>query len=205
MYLSKLTLNPRSKWVRQDLRDPYQMHRTVMRGFPDAEDGGPGRVLFRVDLPRDAGLPVVLVQSEGEPDWTPLEEGEYLTTLAECKPFSPQLAAGQELRFRLRANPTVKRDGKRKAVNGRDQRLAWLKRKAQGGGFELGWTVDVDEGLLRGRTGASPHDHELQFASVRFEGVLRVVDPQRMAATLQAGVGSGKGLGFGLLSIAPVG
>jgi CRISPR system Cascade subunit CasE len=65
--------------------------------------------------------------------------------------------------------------------------------------------VDVDEGLVRGKTGVCPHDHGLQLASVRFEGVLRVVDPERMAATLQTGIGSGKGLGFGLLSIAPVG
>ncbi len=202
MYLSKLTLNPRSKWVRQDLRDPYQMHRTVMRGFPGAVDGGPGRVLFRVDLPREAGLPIVLIQSEKEPDWTTLEQG-YLARPAECKPFLPHLAAGQELRFRLRANPTVKRDGKRKAVNGQDQRLAWLRRKAEAGGFELGWVVDVDEGLLRGRTGNAPDDHQLQLASVRFEGVLRVAEPERMIAALRAGIGSGKGLGFGLLSIAP--
>jgi CRISPR-associated protein Cas6/Cse3/CasE subtype I-E len=38
---------------------------------------------------------------------------------------------------------------------------------------------------------------------VRFDGLLTVVDPVRFVQTLETGVGSAKGFGFGLLSIAP--
>ena len=37
--------------------------------------------------------------------------------------------------------------------------------------------------------------------AVRFEGVLRVVEPALLVAALENGVGSAKGFGFGLLSV----
>jgi CRISPR system Cascade subunit CasE len=39
--------------------------------------------------------------------------------------------------------------------------------------------------------------------SVQFDGVLRVTDAQKLTETIARGVGSGKGFGFGLLSLAP--
>ena len=41
------------------------------------------------------------------------------------------------------------------------------------------------------------------MASVQFDGLLRVTDPDRLRETVRKGIGSGKGLGFGLLSLAP--
>ena len=38
--------------------------------------------------------------------------------------------------------------------------------------------------------------------AVRFEGVLQVVDPVAFQQTLRCGIGSAKGFGFGLLSLA---
>ena len=43
----------------------------------------------------------------------------------------------------------------------------------------------------------------LQVQAVLFEGRLEVVDPERALATLRRGVGPGKALGLGLLSVAP--
>src|SRR5207248_1215728 len=45
MYLSKLSTNLRDRGVRRDLANPYDLHRTLLRAFPDAEAGGAGRVL----------------------------------------------------------------------------------------------------------------------------------------------------------------
>jgi hypothetical protein len=44
--------------------------------------------------------------------------------------------------------------------------------------------------------------HKLKLYAVRFDGLLQVVDPQRVLETVRRGIGSGKGLGFGLLSLA---
>src|SRR5262249_44669039 len=107
MFLSRLCLNGRSRQVRRDLAQPYEMHRTLWRGFP-AHD--PGRILFRVDSDRTGMRPAVLVQSDNRPEWEALEElgSDYLLAPPDFKAFEPSFAAGQRLRFRLRANPTKK-------------------------------------------------------------------------------------------------
>jgi len=38
---------------------------------------------------------------------------------------------------------------------------------------------------------------------VRYEGLLQVTDPHLLVEAVRAGIGSAKGFGFGLLSLAP--
>src|SRR5262245_29794779 len=117
MYLSQLILNPRCCAVRRDLADAYALHRTLLRAFPNSEDGGPGRVLYRVEPPRGEPRFVVVVQSDIAPDWSRLAvPPEYLCGQPATKPFAPAVTIGHRLCFRLRANPTVKRDGKRHSL-----------------------------------------------------------------------------------------
>ena len=35
LYLSRILLNPRSRRAMSELLHPYEMHRTLMRAFPD--------------------------------------------------------------------------------------------------------------------------------------------------------------------------
>jgi CRISPR-associated protein Cas6/Cse3/CasE subtype I-E len=56
--------------------------------------------------------------------------------------------------------------------------------------------------LVSGKLYRENKKHDLRFASVQFEGALQVKDPARLLEVLQVGIGSGKGLGFGLLSLA---
>ena len=46
------------------------------------------------------------------------------------------------------------------------------------------------------------HRHDITHFAVKFEGELVVTDPTRFAETLKNGIGSAKGFGFGLLSVA---
>jgi CRISPR system Cascade subunit CasE len=216
MFLSRLLPSPRSPQARRDLALVYELHRTLLRAFPDKADGGPGRVLFRVDLPRDTGTAVVLVQSEKPPDWSLLRP-DYLTRPAESKPFEPTFTVGQRLAFRLRANPTCKtgtlsksdRLAGRSKSNGRrlgllreGQQREWLVRKAEAGGFRvLGVTV-VPEGFAHGSKDAGGVRVGLSLLAVRFDGLLGVTDPGRFLQTLREGIGPAKGFGFGLLSLA---
>jgi CRISPR system Cascade subunit CasE len=203
MFLSKLVLNPRSRQVRRELAEPYEMHRTLLRAFPDANAGGPGRVLFRVDVGRATGIPTLLMQSEKPPDWSSLEAlRDYLSGApAESRPVCLQFATGQQLRFRLRANPTVKRNGKRLGLLREEDQIAWLRRKGEEGGFALNGVVVIPDGFTQGRKTDDHGPHELSHFAVRFDGVLTVTDSDRFAQTLAAGVGSGKAFGFGLLSV----
>lgn len=204
MYLSKLMLNPASRRVRTEIGRPYELHRTLMRAFPPAEEG-PGRVLFRLDISKESNALTLLVQSEKEPDWRSLDEaGNFLLKPAQSKPFSPVFRSGQPCRFRLRANPTVKRQGKRLGIVKEDEQLAWLHRKGAAGGFEpVSAVVSPERKMQDKMTDRAKTPHNLTLVAVRFDGLLSVTDPAAFRQTLAQGIGSGKGFGFGLLSVAP--
>lgn len=161
MYLSRLWLNARSREVRRDLGNTHEMHRTVMRAFPELDPPGDAArarhgVLYRVDDDPRSGRLALYVQARTTPDWSPLPAGYLVDTMGEIdNPSTTEvlsawatLAPGWELAFRLRANPTRKidtksgpdgkrRNGKRVELRDDEARLAWLQRKAKDAGFEL--------------------------------------------------------------------
>lgn len=210
MYLSRLILDPRmrSRTLRGDVRSPYEMHRTIMRAFPDGCNGNGERVLWRLDLERRGGRMVLYVLSCGMPDWSALDR-ELPGYLAEPpgppKEYPPKLSGGRLLRFRLRANPAKreKESGKRLGIVDEEGQLAWLRRKGEAGGFAVREAVivreDGPESLAKGRKDG----HKLSLLSARFEGVLQVTDAERFGDALCKGIGPGKAFGFGMLSVAP--
>jgi CRISPR system Cascade subunit CasE len=159
MYLSRLTLNPRSRQARHDLGDCQQLHRTVMSLFQNVTNGAARAelgVLYRVETHPRSGVSALLIQSRVAPSWPALPPGYALDTGA--APPNPHakavgaayasLCVGHELVFRLRANPTRKidtksgpdgarRNGKRVELCREDEQIAWLARKGIDGGFQL--------------------------------------------------------------------
>lgn len=217
MYLSRLILNRRNRRVQRELAQPYEMHRSIMRAFPAQLKEGKERVLWRVDDDQRLGA-VLLVQSWDAPDWSWLtEDGAqgYLLSGQEAnpavKPFHLQLAGDQVLRFRLRANPTVKRrfadsgDHKRVGLYKEEEQIAWLTRKSKAAGFRILSVNSASEDAGAGQKREGGRAHTLTLLAVRFDGLLQVTDATRLADAVQTGIGSAKGLGFGLLSLAPPG
>lgn len=212
MYLSRLIINPRSRQVQRELAEPYEMHRTLSRCFP-AEYGAQERVLFRVDMRPRSETPIILVQSHEQPDWTFLEEpGAHAYLLAmddesnpAIKTYQPHFNAGQVLAFRLCANPTVKRNGKRLGLYKEEEQCAWLERKAQAGGFRLLQMNNRQKAPIGGKLYRDGARHDLNLLRIQFDGVLQVVAPDLFIAGLEKGIGSGKGFGCGLLSLAAAG
>jgi CRISPR system Cascade subunit CasE len=215
MYLSRLILNPRNRRVQREVADLYQMHRSIMRAFPDDLDDQTERVLFRLEPLSHTGTPSLLVQSLTHPDWSWLAEPGargYLLPMdvpnPAIKSFDLSLAPGQALAFRLRANPTVKRkfkDGQHKRVGiyREEEQIKWLERKAGWGGFRLVSVHTSRQETVGGRIRRDGATHKLRLLSVQFDGLLQVTDPERLRQAVRQGIGSGKGLGFGLLSLAP--
>ncbi|MGA9347990.1 MAG: type I-E CRISPR-associated protein Cas6/Cse3/CasE [Anaerolineae bacterium] len=214
MYLSRLILNPRNRRVQKEVAAPYQMHRSLMKAFPDDLEPEAERVLFRLDTnPRTDAL-TLLVQSLTLPDWSWLAEPEargYLLPVDEpnpaVKPFDLNLAPGQVLAFRLRANPTVKRrfddeTHKRVGLYREEEQIEWLKRKGEQGGFRVLSVRTSNQDTVNGYVRRDEERHKLKLLAVQFDGLLQVTDPDRLCETVRRGVGSGKGLGFGLLSLA---
>ncbi len=215
MYLSRLLLDPRSKQVHREGRDPYQQHRTVMSGFPQTLPDGE-RVLYRLDIQPRTGQMILLVQSKTEPSWDTLADKDYLlpedqfSHLANpaIKPIQLSLQAGQILGFRLRANPVKRvfkadpekklKKGQRIALFDEADQLAWLHRQAKEHGFTIGDVTIVDEGFKQGKT---KKQHNLKFFAVRFEGHLQVADSDKLLTAIQQGIGPAKAFGCGLLSL----
>ena len=200
------------------------MHRTLLRAFAQGavgvnrDDDDAAGVLFRVDeKPRENAI-VVLVQSKTAPDWSYLNEvgdarsQSYLLKPAECKPFDLKLAVGQTLAFRLRANPTKRlgkhardENGKRVGIYDEAGQVDWLQRKAGASGFRIvramvsrDEKIENEDAIHRDN-----HTHDLKLLSVQFDGILQVLDQEKVCEAVVTGIGSGKGFGFGLLSLAP--
>ena len=196
MYLSKLTLNPVNKQVLAQLSNIYELHRTLCAAFPKDRDAE--RLLFRVDEGQNSYT--VLVQSIEKPDWSLInEKNDFFLTPPEQKQFLPKVADGQLLAFKLRANPTMKKAGKRIGLIKEEDRLNWLRRKAGNGGFDFVQLQTIPAGIVK----TQKADKIISFYSVTFQGILKVTDRAKFTETLAHGIGSGKGLGFGLLSVAP--
>lgn len=202
MHLTRLTLDPRSAQARRDLGDAYDMHRTLARAFVADENSAPIRFLWRLEAGSNAwATPVVLVQAAAEGNWSALQAlPNYLQRPAESKLLHIEqwVEGGAHYRFRLQANPTVTRQGKRYGLIGEDEQLAWLNRQGERHGFSVAAALVTASDVLASRKG----DIRISVQRVCFEGRLQVHDLASFSRALAQGVGPAKAFGCGLLSLA---
>jgi CRISPR system Cascade subunit CasE len=238
VYLSRLMLNPLSRDVWRDLGDCRQMHRTIMSGFPDVDMQQGVRaklgILYRIEMKTNEGQVIAYVQSKVKPDWKDLVEVGYLPPASGDSISNPTVKSisehydtirnGDELRFRLLANPTkkvgtttksqrkagiVKNNGRRVGILNHDRQIEWLRRKGDQNGFEL-LSVQADNSIsdvvqtkmrtIYGRR-KTIQSNPITMHTVMFDGRLRVVDIDIFRSALRNGIGPGKAYGCGLLSI----
>jgi CRISPR system Cascade subunit CasE len=205
LQLSKIVLNTMSGTAMRLAGDISELHRVIYALFEDPRDG---RILFRVETHQ--GQPIVLIQSPTPPDWEQLPlEARDLCSEPMTKNFSPNLIEGAEYSFRLLArvtrrssSGTGKPAGARRDLRSDEERLEWLHRKGSESGFAVtacGLTiltfpsVHSDKGY-RAKGGS--------FSAVQFDGTLIVSDAEKLRHAITHGLGTQKGFGFGLLSLA---
>ncbi len=199
MFLSQLLINLRHRPARRDLGDRYELHRSLLCAFP-AQLPAEERVLYRVEHAPRQVYATVLLQSQTAPDWHQaqrLSAPGYLCEPPALREFEPQAQEGMRLRFRLQANPTVKRDGNRHAIYAEDALMRWLQRKSDAHGFavEPRNVRAVRLGKLHGKR------RRQTWHAVQFEGFLQVNEPEAFVGAWRNGIGSAKAFGFGLLSV----
>jgi CRISPR system Cascade subunit CasE len=193
MFISKLTLNRMNRQAMRLLGDVYSLHKTVMSGLEAYQDHT--RVLFRVEPEVRDGLVHILVQSKVKPSWTSAG-----VVNAQVKEIHPVFRKGVSLQFRLRANPTVTRNGKRYGLV-RDQSLEeWIRKKEKNLGVQFHSMSIVNEGYITGYRGRE--SHRLNLKTALYDGLLTVTDVHLLEKALSQGIGSGKAFGCGLLSLA---
>ncbi len=219
MYLSRIELQPaaaQSPRFWRMFRDGYRLHQAVWDLFSDGRERRRD-FLYRLDLER--GRPRLLTLSARKPEPSELWK-------VEPKEFEPSLRAGDRLRFLVRVNPVVTRDGKRhdvvmdaktaltargvvQAERPREAELVqaagtkWLLPRAE----KLG--VELDEVTLRA-DGYEVHrfprgSANVSLATLDLTGVLVVREPDTLLGQVWAGIGPAKGFGCGLLLLARAG
>jgi len=223
MFLSRLHLDLRCREARRDLSDPYQLHSTLCRAFSSPERKCPeNEFLWRIEPETDPdGIPRILLQSRGNPDWTGIAVRGWLAKTDPPIDLRERLKidflkSGQRFRFRLRANPCVTRNGKRLGLFRLVDQEAWVVRKGGQHGFSIPQLVSFDlpkrtlggiqisishEQMLKGKQRSGK---PIRIFSVLYDGILTVTEPAKFKSTLQTGIGHGKAMGLGLLSIVPI-
>lgn len=205
----------------RDRRDPDSG--SILWRVDDDERSGVTMLIVQSELAPD-WQPLL----DRQPDYVAVPLGADIPPL-DTKERQLSFVAGQTLSFRLRANPAkkLKADGHKNGIRvglvTEEEQLAWLQRKADASGFRLRSAVVIPEESSeprRSRQSQQTHDEDsspgavmsvataIQVArkmthlAVRFEGALQIVDPVVFQQTLRCGIGSAKGFGFGLLSLA---
>ncbi len=223
MFLHRIHLDPRCKEARRDLADPYQLHSTLCRAFSKPDIKCPkGEFLWRLEPESDSnGCPRILVQGRTVPDWAGIGVKGWLASSDKGVDLNNRLKldslkAGQRFRFRLRANPCVTRNGKRLGLLKLEDQEAWIVRKATQHGFSLPHLASFDlpestqkrpdvrvsqEQMLRGNQHSG---NPVRIYSVLYDGILTVTEPDKFTGALQTGIGHGKVMGLGLLSVVPL-
>lgn len=200
MYLTRLTLDPRSAQARRDLGDAYEMHRTLSRVFAD-EQAPASRFLWRLEASGNAwSTPTLLVQAASEGNWSVLQ-----ALLATCWGAAEQISgfatvAGKRylLPFQIVRQSDGDTPGQALWAGGRGAAtgLAGTPGRAarfrgRGGPRNLQRSAWQPQGQTR-----------ISVLRAAFEGRLRISRPDAFGQALVAGIGPAKAFGCGLLSLA---
>ena len=183
---------PWARALKQGLADPYKLHQWIWEALPDDPDAQRD-FLFRSDV-KGGVLRILLLSaripaSDSDTAWKTTEVSETF------------LGYGA-YRFQLRANPTYRRvsDHRRLAIFDESRIREWFARKFADAGCEV---QDLETTALQrhqfkkdGKTGTD--------CSVDASGILFVRDEAAFRTAFNAGIGSAKGFGFGLLLLQPV-
>jgi len=198
VYLSLLYPNPDHPGARKDLANPYALHQSLAHAITPGD-----RPLWRLEAGRYGEDPRVLLQTLMPPDWDRFFEHQGLeyAELASDSPkrFDPAFTPGQLLRFRLYANPTVTRAGKRLGLYREEEQRRWIKERLKDRGARL-LSVLISQ---REKRRFTKKGQTVTLAVARFDGVLSVTEPEKLRQALAQGIGHGKAFGLGLLSVAP--
>lgn len=186
--------------VQSALRDAQRMHRLVTGLLESGRKEQ--NLLYRVRA--DENGVRLLIRSDG-----PIHRARLLSfmRLSEETALDDRidtLSAGQRLRFELLTMPYKKiADGmgansRRRMLQTAEERLEWLRRKAEQNGFALCCVIEISAGKS-----TACHREEkggaLAMDAFSYVGELQITDADAFRAALRRGIGAGKAYGYGML------
>jgi hypothetical protein len=221
-----VTLDAEHPAARAIVLDGHMAHRLTMSGFAhllqkyDFFTGISGghadhrrslNVLFATSARPDGRL-VLRIQSDKAPDFSHVAceywRGAIDTSSPPVTRQWPIPATG-DIRYQIRANPSLTTNGRRRAINGTAQRVRWWTDKAAAAGLAL-WpeTVTIDDPVtieFPSKYRGAPVDGRPRWmlATQRYSGAATITDPEAYRSAIQRGIGRGLSYGAGLLLTKP--
>ena len=224
MYFSRIMLNPNADnrhLGRVLCNDNYREHQVLWRLF-DNDPAAERDFLYRQVI--EYGRIKYYVLSRRMP-----VDNNGLWRIDPPKVYDPQLSAGQQLCFMLRANPVVTvatKSGKRQRhdvvmqekqrigyqripVNERpplqqlvqQSNIKWLSKRMDRNGFSFEPEQVIADGYQQHQSRITRQKPLIHYSTVDFQGILTVVNTDRFERALFSGIGRSKAFGCGLLLI----
>lgn len=202
MYISKITMSLSEPAARKALYDCQKMHQLVTGLFGTSRSEND--ILFRTRTER--GNIAIYIYSS-----IPVKNEKVLPwmNLVACRNVDgwlKSLQAGGVYGFDILATPTKKvprENGRsqRRVLRTEEERLNWLKRKAEQNGFEI--VSYVLQNAVPAVYGSHEEGSGGDFAMgvYQMQGYLKITNEDLFRKAVQKGIGAGKAYGIGMLML----
>jgi CRISPR system Cascade subunit CasE len=207
--------------TRAAMRDGHLAHRLTMSGFAHllpqhdfftgiarghADHRSSLNILFAASV-RPNGTVMLRIQSDRAPDFTHHACDYWRGAIDPSTPPVTRnwtVPATGDVRYQIRANPTVTSNGRRRALNGVRDQIDWWTHQARCAGLELApAALTIDDPV----TFEFPSKHRTNGANAsrwvmptqRYSGAATIADPRAHRDAVIRGIGRGRPYGAGLL------
>lgn len=202
MYLTKLVLNTKSKYVVSHMADCEWVHKQIMElGFGHIQASQPRgtlKVLYALDGS------TIYIQSAVKPEFRNIKnEFIHEPQILQIDKMKEMCLDGSCVRVRCTCNPTYHDDnGKRRFILSEEKRDEWFRNVMIHNGAEVLVLSQTPESTIWGiKKDADGKTHRIYAKSVTYTGALRINDTEKFWNIFSNGIGKAKSYGCGMLMI----
>jgi hypothetical protein len=192
MYISKVLIDVKIPAVRHDLNSPDLFYNTIKTMTGDSK---PVYRIENIPLNQADFIQPVLVVSESRPDIYKSGKPSGYFKGVETLEYALPVREGMVYKFFIKANPSVKIFFKVYDVDTDEARIKWLETESSPNGFDIIDCKCSDDGYIISR------EKNRKLSSAIYEGALKIHDTNKFVSALYKGIGRGRSLGLGLLSV----
>lgn len=185
MKFIKIKMDLGNPSVRRSLADAQILHRNIQSLFNDSRAGS--KVLFR------RNKDTLYVSANKEPVISE-KNGLKVISVSESAPRE----AAHTYRFNLLTQPYRKHNSNRMPILDPDERIEWLHRQAEKGGFSLVSIKEDGREIISSKI-KSTGEKDFLITAYCYSGMLRVENEELFNKTVIDGIGASKAYGLGML------
>ena len=200
MYLSRIEMELSDKRTRIAMEDAQQMHRLLNGLF--SEQRKDVNLLYRI---RISGVKIIIYLYSDIPlDRERLLPGMICTGERDLTNWLERMQEGQLLGFDILTMPYKKvksadcKNSRRVLLKTREERLAWLKRKADQNGFDI-HQIEENENTRISVVHTKEKGGKLYMNAFRYSGILEIMNAEAFREAVKSGIGAGKAYGLGMM------